>query len=329
MPVPALSVPVANKVNVFAPAPVKWQTTRVTLIGRSGRGEEIDLTGFAGKSWPGVFIQPGATGLDAPPFAVFSDDSPNLDGSMFRSARAAAREIMIPVYLHGVDRQTINTLKRKFFQALNPTRGYCLLRFTEGGITRQLTAYYKGGMEGAEGVDTAGFTWTRYGLTFTAMDPWYYATSEHVERWSFGTGEAFLHPSGLFPLRIAEGVMGGIGDLYNLTNPGDIEAWPVWTLKGPIKSFALTHEDGRTIKASALPSGLDLIPAGRSVTIDTRPGKKTVKDDKGTNFWPLLDVNPGFWQIDPGVSQASIKIVTGSGNAAVSLSFYPRFASYM
>ncbi|WP_260988045.1 phage tail family protein [Streptomyces sp. CFMR 7] len=136
MPVPALAARVANPVGVYPPVPVAWHHTRVSLVGRAGLGEEIDLTGFAGKSWPGVFIQPGATGLDAPPFALFSDESPNQDGAMFRYSRAAAREIMIPVYIHGVDRKTVNALKRQFFQALNPKQGHCLIRFTENGVTR-------------------------------------------------------------------------------------------------------------------------------------------------------------------------------------------------
>ncbi len=55
---------------------------------------------------------------------------------MFRYSRAAAREIMIPVYIHGVDRKTVNALKRQFFQALNPKQGHCLIRFTENGVTR-------------------------------------------------------------------------------------------------------------------------------------------------------------------------------------------------
>ncbi|MGI5196930.1 phage tail domain-containing protein [Streptomyces sp. CA-288835] len=265
-----------------------------------------------------------------PAFGLFSDESPNLDGSIYRSARAAAREIMIPVYLHGIDRQSVNQLKRKLFQALNPKRGYCLLKFTEGNNrTRQISAYYKGGMEGAEG-ETAGFTWARYGLNFTAMDPWFYPSRLQSVRWDFGTGEALLSTTtGFFPLHLSDGVMGGPGESLIIDNPGDIEAWPIWELHGPIKSFNLTGPTGEVVKASPPSDGSDLVPSGRVLTIDTRPGKKTVKDNTGVNYWSKLETNPQFWPVEPGDTNASVSVVTGAGKAAVVLSFYPRYASYV
>lgn len=332
MPIPVRARPAAPViVRPQPPAPVQWGRTSVSVVGSNGQGEEIPLTLFTGREWPAVVMQPGATGLDMPPFALFSDDSPNLDGSIYRSARASAREIMIPVYLYGVDRQTINGLKRRFFQALNPKRGYCLLKFTEGsGQTRQLSAYYKGGMEGSEGTDTAGFTWARYGLTFTAMDPWFYQDQDETTTWNFGTADPFLSTTAaFFPVNISDGVMGGPGENLVITNPGDIEAWPIWRLRGPIKSFTLKSQAGETVKASAPSDGSDLVPAGRILTIDTRPGKKTVKDDLGANYWSRLDTNPVFWSVEPGESNASITVVAGSGKASVVLTFQPRYASYV
>ncbi|MGW6597912.1 phage tail domain-containing protein [Streptomyces sp. NPDC055036] len=260
-----------------------------------------------------------------------SDASPNLDGSIFRAARATAREIMIPVYLHAIDRPTINTMKRELFRSFNPKKGHCLLKFTEGdGTTRQLAAYYKGGMEGAEGTDTAGFSWTRYGLQFTAMDPWFYSDRPEILRLEFGTGDPLVGVSEpFFPMDISDGVMGGPGEFLEIVNPGDIEAWPVWALQGPIKGFELTSPYSETVRASPPVSGADLVPAGRVLTIDTRPGKKTVKNDLGVNFWGTLDTSPEFWSVEPGITSATVSVVAGSINAAVTLTFYPRYASYV
>ncbi|MGQ5602947.1 phage tail domain-containing protein [Streptomyces sp. EKS3.2] len=332
MPIPVRARPAAPVViTPTPPAPVSWGRTSVSVVGNNGQGEEIPLTLFNGREWPAILMQPGATGLDMPPFALFSDDSPNLDGSIYRSARASAREIMIPVYLHGVDRRTVNQLKRKLFQSLNPKRGYCLLKFTEGsGRTRQLTAYYKGGMEGTESTDSAGFTWAKYGLTFTAMDPWFYQDQSETVRWDFGAGEPLLSTTAaFFPMRVSDGVMGGPGESLVISNPGDIEAWPIWKLYGPIKSFDLTSPDGENVKASPPSDGSDLVPSGRVLTIDTRPGKKTVKDNLGTNYWAKLDTNPQFWSVEPGDTSASVSVVTGSGKAAVVLTFQPRYASFV
>ncbi|MCY0962732.1 phage tail domain-containing protein [Streptomyces sp. H27-H5] len=303
----------------------------MTLIGNNGEGEPIPLTDFNGPQWSSIFIQPGATGLDMPPFGLFSDESPNLDGSIYRSARATAREVMIPVYLHGYDRESINNLKRKLFQALNPKRGYCLIRFTEGvNRVRQLTAYYKGGMEGSESVDASGFRWAKFGLTFSAMDPWFYPTRAQSTRWDFGAGEAFLSASRAFiPVQLAAGVMGVPEDDITISNAGDIEAWPIWKLSGPIKSFSLRGPEGDLIKASPPEDGSDLVPLGRTLTIDTRPGRKTVKDNTGLNYWATLDTNPQFWSVEPGETNAKVSVVAGTSNASVVLSFYPRYASFV
>ncbi|MEU6389959.1 phage tail family protein [Streptomyces sp. NPDC046939] len=332
MPIPVGARSAApNTLALAPPVPVAWSRTSVSITGNSGQGEEIPLTVLNGGQWPSAIMQPGATGLDMPPFGLFSDDSPNLDGSIYRSARATAREVMIPVYLYGVDRQTINALKRKFFQALNPKRGYCVLKFTEGGasVARKLNAYYKGGMEGAEG-EAAGFCWAKYGLTFTAMDPWFYADQWESTRWAFGTGDPLLSKTRAFlPLRLSNGVLGGAGESLTITNPGDIEAWPMWVLYGPIKSFSLRGPKGDRISASPIPDGTDLVPTGRTLTIDTRPGQKTVKDDQGKNYWSKLDTNPQFWSVDPGDSEAKVSVVTGSGKAAVLLTFQPKYASFV
>ena len=334
MPIPVLTrvaPPVKAPALPVPPLPVKWGRTSVSVIGSNGQGEELSLTSFSDRGWPTVIMQPGATGLDMPPYALFSDESPNLDGSIFRNARAAAREIMIPVYLYGIDRQTINQLKRKLFQLFNPKRGYCVLRFTEGdGISRNLSCYYKGGMEGAEGTDTAGFTWAKYGLTFTAMDPWFYPERDESVRWSFGTGEPLVSPSKpFFPMSLTNGVVGGDGQGLAIYNPGDVEAWPVWVLQGPIRSFSLVGPYGASVAAPVPADNSDLVPAGRTLTIDTRPGRKTVRDDLGTNYWASLSASPQFWSVEPGETFANVSVVTGSGMAAVTLSFTPRYASYV
>ncbi|MEV6419064.1 phage tail domain-containing protein [Streptomyces sp. NPDC051662] len=331
MPLPAKAAPrVPESLRDLPPVPQEWGRTSVVLAGSNGEGDAIPLTSVSNTVWPGILIQPGATGLDMPLYQLFSDESPNLDGSIFRSTRASAREIMIPVFLYGVDRPTVNSLKRKLFQALNPRNGYCAIRFTEwSGETRQLAAYYKGGMEGAEG-DTAGFTWAKYALNFTAMDPYFYPLSPRSIKWSFGTGDPLLSDSkNLFPMEISEGVLGGDGEPLIIENPGDVEAWPVWDLRGPIRSFQLTSSSGATIKASPPGDSSDLIPAGRTLTIDTRPGRKTVRDDRGTNYWERLDTNPEFWPVAPGSTDALITVVTGSGKSAITLLFHPRYASFI
>ncbi|WP_327294459.1 phage tail family protein [Streptomyces sp. NBC_01197] len=330
MAIPALrAAPPAPLAKIPSPpTPVHWERTYVSITGRDGQGEEIPLTSFSNSLWPGIFVQPGATGLDAPPFELHSDDSPNLDGGMFRSARAVAREIMIPLVIYGVDRQTMKGIQKKLTSALNPKKGYCVIKFVEGNaVPRHLYCYYKGGMEGSEDASTAGFHWKKYGLTFTAFDPYFYSDSLEAAQWSFGTGSPFLPTTGAFlPLNLNAGLVSS--SAVEVDNPGDVEAWPVWKLKGPIRSFTFTSPDGDSFGISAPTDGSNIIAGGRTLTIDTRPGYKSLKDDLGTNYWPLLDPNPVLWSIPDGVSDCTVSILPGSSTAVVQLTYSPRYEGY-
>lgn len=329
MPIPVLrrapEVPVPS--GPQPPQKIRWGRTYVSITGKNGEGEEIPLTDFSDPRWPGIVLMPGATGLDAPPFELHADDSPNLDGGIFRDARAVAREIMIPVYLHGIDRQTVKRLKSQLVSALNPKKGFCVLKFVEGdAVPRYLKCFYKGGMEGSESEDQAGFTWKKFGIQLTAYDPYFYGDDVQVAQWVFGTGEAFLHEVSFFPLHLNAGIVSGSEVTVN--NPGDVEAWPRWELTGPIKGFTFTSPDGESFGVTAPADGTDTVAGGRTLTVDTRPGYKSLKDDLGDNYWPLLDASPQLWAVPEGKSTCIVDIVPGSSNASVRLTFQPRYEGY-
>jgi len=300
----------------------------VSITGRNGEGEEIPLTGFSNSLWPGIIMMPGATGLDAPPFELHADDSPNLDGGIFRDARAVAREIMLPIYLYGIDRRTIRDMKSRLVSSLNPKKGYCVLKFVEGDSTpRYLRCYYKAGMEGSEAQDDAGFTWKKFGIQLTAYDPYFYSDDVQVAQWAFGSGTPFLSDTNpFFPLHLNVGIVGG--SKVDITNPGDIEAWPKWELTGPIKAFQFISPDGKSFGISASGDGSDVVPLNRTLIIDTRPGYKTLRDDQGTNYWPKLDSNPELWPIPEGQSTCTVNLVPGATTARVRVSFQPRYEGY-
>jgi hypothetical protein len=307
---------------------VHWERTYVSIRGKNGEGEEIPLTDFSNSKWPGIFMMPGATGLDAPPFELHSDDSPNLDGGMFRDARAVAREIMLPIYLHGIDRQTVKELKKRLVSALNPKKGFCVLKFVEGdGVPRYLKCYYKSGMEGSEAQDQSGFTWKKFGIQLTAFDPYFYSDDVQVAQWVFGGGKAFFSTTEAFyPLRLNAGMVAGSS--VDVSNPGDVEAWPRWELEGPIKGFTFASPDGQSFGVTPPSNGSDVVPAGRTLTIDTRPGFKSLRDDVNTNYWPVLDPNPQLWSLPEGHSTCTVDILPGATGAKVRLIFQPRYEGY-
>ncbi|MFJ6010217.1 phage tail family protein [Streptomyces halstedii] len=329
MPIPVLKrTETTTPQSPVPPQRVHWGRTYVSVTGKNGEGEEIPLTDFTNTLWPGIIMLPGSTGLDEPPFELHSDDSPNLDGGIFRDARAVAREVMIPVYLHGIDRPTIKRMKSRLRSSLNPKKGFCILKFIEGdGVPRLLRCYYKGGMEGNESQDESGFTWAKYGLQFTAYEPYFYSDDVQAAQWVFGDTEAFFSTTlPLYPFRLSAGHLAG--DKVDIFNPGDVEAWPRWELHGPIKAFDFEGPEGHSFGIAAPTDGSDVVPAGRVLTVDTRPGHKTIRDDLGANYWPLLKPQPELWSIPDGDSESSVSITPGSPRATVRLTFQPRYEGY-
>ncbi|WP_406153569.1 phage tail family protein [Streptomyces anulatus] len=329
MPIPAVKPALdadAPDPRPLPPQRVHWEHTFVSITGSNGEGEEIPLTGFSGKDWPSFFMQAGATGLDMPPFELHSDDSPNLDGGMYRGTRATQREVLLPIFIWGVDRKTLKDQKRKLLASLNPKNGYCVLKFMESdGQPKYLYAYYKAGLEGNESEDSAGFRWLKIGIQMTAFDPWFYSDRLQVAEWDFGQGDAFFGASFL-PLNLSQGFPSEV--TLPVVNPGDIEAWPVWEITGPVQSFNFTGPDKKSFAIDLQSGGGDVVPTGRTLTIDTRPGYKTLKDDQGANYYPLLAANPQLWSVPAGKSTVSIKLVSGSGVAHVRMTLTPRYESY-
>ncbi|MFD8088974.1 phage tail family protein [Streptomyces malaysiensis] len=329
MPIPAVKPSLdagSPDPRPLPPQRVHWEHTFVSITGSCGEGEEIPLTGFSGKDWPSYFMQAGATGLDMPPFELHSDDSPNLDGGMYRGTRATQREIMLPVYIWGVDRRSLKDQKRKLLTSLNPKNGYCVLKFIESdGQPKYLYAFYKAGLEGNESEDAAGFRWLKIGIQMTAFDPWFYSDNLHVAEWNFGDGAPFLGPK-FFPLNLSEGHPSTTE--LPVINPGDIEAWPVWEITGPVQSFKFTNQAGKSFGIDKQPGGGDVVASGRKLIIDTRPGYKTLLDDQDTNYYPLLAANPQLWSVPSGRSMTTINLVSGDGAAHVRMTLTPRYESY-
>ncbi|WP_405020325.1 phage tail family protein [Kitasatospora sp. NBC_00070] len=122
----------------------------------------------------------------------------------------------------------------------------------------------------------------KYGIKLVAYDPWFNPDEVRSHSWGFGRGFPFLR-SPFLPLSLSEGIE-SVTDLP-VDNGGDVEAWPVWKIAGPVKSFSIgtvpTSEGGaiQSFGIAALPSEAPVIEAGRTLTIDTRPGHKSAKDD--------------------------------------------------
>ncbi len=309
--------------------PVTWPHTFVTWSGSDGR--IIPLTGdLTCRDNPaGIGIMWGPQAFDMPSYDVKSDAIPNMDGSLFKSARATSRDITIPIRIQALDRKSLIALKQYLFHSLNPLRGPGRITVTEGdGHPRHLECYYVDGAQGNEGRDQAGFYWITYALVFRAMDPYWYANRHDQVEWHIYKDDAkpFLSEHFL-PLQV--GATGfKPGDPVTVTNDSSLDCWPVWTVEGPISSMAV-----KNLTTGESFDFLDnfTIQVGEKATIDTTPGVKSVilRDKTGEeNLWPQVKPASAMWSLIPGDNQITITGAEPGDATVVRVTYVPRYLSY-
>jgi hypothetical protein len=102
----------------------------------------------------------------------------------------------------------------------------------------------------------------------------------------------------------------------DLSNSGDVAAYPVWEVRGPGDHFVATSPSGETLKWNGT------LTAGQRLIVDTRKG--TVQDGTGANRYDLLDTAPRFWTVQPGESTATASLLNTTSASQITCSWYPR-----
>jgi hypothetical protein len=299
-------------------------------------GQELPDVGFCvatwyapdGTVWPltdedsGVLtMSEGVSGLGAAAIEVTTDPRAR-GGVRVRHVQAGERIITWPLYVYGATHQKFIALWRAVTSAFTDTSrlGPGTLEIARpDGTTRQVQAYYQDGFD-PSGKQGYGITSDYCVISLLCEDPyWRDAAPVRVHRAS-GTGTDFLVP---YPSVSSAQVLGQT----TLINPGDVNAWPSWTVTGPGASFTATLIDtgeAFTVDPNAAQVAHGNLLAGQYVTIDTDPPRVRYMD--GSNWSGALSW-PGavLWALPPGTSTATFALSGAAGGSAVDLSFYPRY----
>lgn len=301
-----------------------WPFTKLVWVPSAPGAQVVNLTLGQGVTNNGIVVQPGVKGFDAPIFQHSHTETPGIDGGHYNATRVPPREIFIPVYIEGADRGQFLQRKRAFLSAISPLGSLTpgRLYITEGdGSTRTIDLHYFDGAEGDENVDAAGFHWCKYGLRFVAMDPYFYASSTVTRTWT-GDVEDMLPFFGSPFFGLALNRTLSFNGEVTLDTVGDVDSWPVWIIEGPIQSATfINHSLNQTFEL------IYQIEEGEIVTIDTRPGKKTVRSETGLNLWEFLGPNPQMWPVGPQSNQVEIFVNGVTNNTSVTISYLPRYLS--
>ncbi|WP_160050784.1 phage tail domain-containing protein [Nocardiopsis sp. FR4] len=302
-PPPAPPVPATD--DAGAPPVVTWT---------GAGGQTIRLT----DDVSGYLLMPGVRGMELPEFTHYERESGALDGSIITGSRALAREIYLPVYVHGRTRAEAVKRRGRLALAMNPRPphgGPGVLEVADrSGARRRIIARYVSGMAGDEGTDLAGAYWCTYGITLTAESP-YWELDAMRRTWRIeGSPQRWLP---LPPLRVRGSNV--IGEGMDITNPGSADSWPVWRLRGPMGTGTLMRS--RTLGEELV---FDRALAdGEAVTIDTRPRRKSVRDHNGANAFRHLRRGSRLWPLAPGPNTVDVVLSGAADGTALELEVVP------
>jgi hypothetical protein len=260
----------------------------------------------------------GMTGRFMPPVEMISETVPGEDGERLRSVRFGPRDVFIPLLIVGDSESDLRSMLREALPTFNPKRGDGRLRITapDGSRRELIRCRYRTGLELEE---TNGATYfRRAGLLFRAFDPLYYDTEGVSFAYSLDAEPQPFFP--FFPLAVsASSLIAGVV----VPNEGDEQAWPVWTISGPGTDLELTNvTTGKSLQLTHV-----LSDTSESVTIDTRPGIKSVQDQDGVNLYGDLDPASELWVLEPGDNEVEVVMSGTSPDSLVELSFQQRYLS--
>jgi hypothetical protein len=280
---------------------------RLVLI--SGRGDVLTLTDRPN----GYRVRRGVRGLGMPPTDLQRRAGAG-DGSRWQRTRREERVIDLPVQVEAENTEVFAARVQRLIDALDDRYGPPTLTVLRpDGRGRTITVRYAGGAEWQDGLGTGGPLVQLMPLSFVAMDPFFRDANPVTLGLGTAVGTPFI-PFGAPLLTSASRVIGEL----ELSNPGDADAYGVWTLSGPGGPFvvrSLTDGVGFTFATPLLD--------GEVVAVDT--DAKTVTDATGANRYADLGPAPRLWAIPPGRSKAQVSVENSTGSSSVSLAFRPRW----
>lgn len=282
-----------------------------------------------GTVWPwsdpssGIIVT-SVTGIGSPP-ASYADISLPGGGSLAQSYTAAARQIVIGLHVFDESSQAglldmVDRLARALWTERAGVPAPGTLVFTRpGGQARRIDVYCTSGPEHGDEDATANAyqTSTSYGLTFaSALDPMFQdatATGPIVFEPSPAGGGVPPMPPVLLRPRSTLGAT-------QVTNEGNGDSYPIWEITGPGTPTLTNVTTGRSFS-------LELLGAGETITVDTRPARQSAVDQLGADRWgDLVKTSPrDLWVLPVGTSDLELEIAGADVGSRIALTYVRRW----
>lgn len=287
-----------------APPPPRvspWQTLVVVWVGWDGSVWNLN-SGAEGVR----LLKDGVEGLHFPPITKWSSSSPVVPGKRSRGWQSDAREVFWPVQIRGASSEAFRELYDAFFTTIHPDRaGEWMVRAGEQVRRLRLTGTFDTSHN--DPLDPYLRGRAVYGVTLEAEQPYWEGESFSVGPWLAADGVDFFDPGGSPLFHISSSHTAASAEM---TNPGDVDAYPVWTVTGPMSDIEL----GVGTRIIDVPFA---VADGEVLVIDTDPRNITATVN-GVDATEDL----GFQSFAPIPAKATTPLhveATGEGSITVSL----------
>lgn len=220
----------------------------------------------------GVFIpREGVRGMNMPPIQRYKSESAMVAGSRYRGSRTQEREVFWPVMIStDVSSSVMREREDAWWKTMHPAKPGRWWVYAPDGTYRSLSLRFDGDGDGAFDSDPLYFGRAVYGITLVAEQP-YWEGPDVTRRWGLVTTAGMFAGPGIINISAGQAL-----DNATIPNPGDVAAWPVWTIVGGFTS-ATVGVDGKLIE---VPFALT---ADRKLVIDTRPDRLTAYEYAATD----------------------------------------------
>lgn len=255
----------------------------------------------------------------------FTADPYSRGGSIVRHIQPQSRIITWPLMVVGADHPTWLARWRALMLAFTQTTrlGPGTLTISRpDGTQRQIQAYYQAGFDGGGG-DLSGYRVDTAILSLFCPDPYWTGLDETtISRQFEGSPSSFFdtYPT-ISPSQI-------LGDSI-ATNPGDVEAWPSWTINGPLSGITATNNlTGEAFTLDPNATGIDHgdLLLGETITITTNP--PAVRGPGGAVWTGALNwPDAVLWALQPGDNDITIAATDSGTGTAIEMAFLPRYES--
>lgn len=283
-------------------------TMRATYV--DPEGTEWDLSNI--NPDVGYFTTDGIGGWGAPPFEIVTDPVPR-GGEAIRAIRSQASRLTWPLHIYADTHMQFITryraLKRAILMTARRNLPGVLKVARPDGSARTIEVYYEDGFGGEPGENWVSANPV---LTLFCPDGSWKDTEQMVITRVTEPASSFYTPW----LTISSSQV--IGSSV-IVNPGDVHAWPVWTINGPATSITATNST--TGEAFTLTYAINV---GQTITITT--DRPTVRGPAGENIAGSLNW-PGawLWGLAPGNNNVTFTVAGAGTGTQIRMAFYPRY----